>query len=110
METGITHEKVVAALDRYGLPPEGLAILTQYVSQCELDAEIEVASHPGDAKVSNRANIKANIKIGRALFVSEKTRSLGRESLEQTLGAALQREDTADLAQEIESILKGEKK
>ncbi|MEI6238242.1 MAG: hypothetical protein WCP15_01750, partial [bacterium] len=80
---------------------EAKGALNRYVDECHREADAEAQSNPESEIVSNRANIKAEIKIGALLIKSEKYRAVGIESLEQTLMATGHDDTTADLAEQI---------
>lgn len=97
---------VIESLNRLGIEdPESKELLGKYADQCQVEAESEVASDPENPVVSNRANIKADIKLARLYVQTEKYRDQTKESLDELLLAALQNESTLDLAQEIEGLL-----
>ncbi len=103
----LTEEAVIEALDAHTLnAPEALEILGKYADQCHAEADREAQADPDSALASNRANLKAEIKIAQVGLKSREYKSLAIESLEQTLMAASQDEATEDLAEQITSILK----
>ena len=102
----LTEQEVIQVLEARELnSPESLEIISKYADQCHLEADIEARANPGSAETSNRANIKAEIKIASAALKVKKYKTQVAESLEQTLLAASQSETTADLAEQIQSIL-----
>jgi NifB/MoaA-like Fe-S oxidoreductase len=86
---GISEEAVIEALDSGGIEDsEAKKLLEAFVDQCMAEAGREVATEPESAEVSNRANIKAQIKIGRLL---SKTKSYKREAAGVITGRSLGR-------------------
>ena len=104
----ILEQEVVLILDTCNVgAPEAITMLGKYVDQCHGDANEESMSNKGSAPVSNRANIKAEIKIATVYLKSQKYKEQGIESLEEALLAASQSEATADLAEQIQLLLSG---
>lgn len=99
---GVTEQQVIEALNTKGVEDaEARALLEKYVDQCHAEADMEAATDPSNPEASNRANIKADIKI--AILYSKTEKYLGQAlgSLDDALRAALQNESTHDLAEQI---------
>jgi hypothetical protein len=102
----ISEQEVIEALNTKGLEdPEAKEMLGIYVDKCHAEADAEAASDPEIPEASNRANIKAEIKIATLYSKTEKYKDIARESLEEIYMAASQLESTQDLASEIELLL-----
>lgn len=102
----LTGEAVVEILDAHEPGSlEAMEAIGKYADQCHVEADAEAAADPENPAASNRANIKAEIKIALVCMKSEKHKEAARESLEQTLLAASQDDSTADLAEQIRDIL-----
>ncbi len=98
----VSEQQLIEALNTKGAEdPEAKELLKGYVDQCHAEADREAAADPKSSDVSNRANIKADIKIVSLYSKTEKYKDYARESLEETLVAASQDESTEDLAEEI---------
>ena len=105
-EIPLTAEGVAQILDAHELnAPEDIEALGRYADQCHAEADAEAQADPESAIASNRANLKAEIKIALIYIKSKEYKSIGLESLEETLIAASQDGTTADLAEQITSIL-----
>ena len=103
----IREEDVVEALNTKGIDDqEAREMLEKYADQCHAEADAEVATDPESPETSNRANIKAEIKIAILYSKTEGYRNQARESLEDAHLAASQSESTQDLAVEIKSLIK----
>ncbi len=102
----ISEEVVIEALNTRGVEdPEAKELLDKYVNRCQTEAKAEVAADPESPVVSNRAPIKAAIKIAILYSKTERYRDYGRESLQEVLLVASQDDSTQDLVQEIEHLL-----
>ena len=80
-------------------------ILLAFVDRCHSEADAEAATDPENPVVSNRANIKAEIQIGKKYAENKRYREAAKESLITTLEAAQQNDSTQDLAEEIRGLL-----
>lgn len=101
----LVEAEVVRVINESGIESsEAMEVMSRYVDQCQTDADAEYQATPGKS-TSNRANIKAAIKIASIFLRSKEHKASGIESLQENLEAAMQGEDTADLAQEISSLL-----
>jgi len=100
------EQSVIEALNGGGIEDlRSKELLGRYADQCQAEANLEVASNPESSEASNRANIKAGIKLAILYSKTEKYKAQAREALEETLWAAQQNESTLDLAREIEELL-----
>ena len=105
-ESPLTEEKLVETLDALEPgSPEARELIGRYADQCHEEADREAAADPENPQASNRANIKAEMKIGLACLKSSRYAESARDSLWQTLEMAIQDENTADLALEIRKVL-----
>jgi len=103
---GINEQEVVNVLDSKGIEdPEVKALLEKYVDQCQAESNAEAKSDPENPEASNRANIKAQIKIAILLSKTEKYKTEAKESFEDAYNAASQNESTHDLAEQIDSLI-----
>lgn len=80
-------------------------MLLAFVDKSHSEADAEAATDPENPVISNRANIKAEIRIGMEYAKNTRHRDAARESLQATLEAALQNDSTQDLAEEIRGLL-----
>jgi hypothetical protein len=103
---GVTEQEVIDILDSKGIEAlESAQVLGRFVDSCMAEADREAAEDPDNPVVSNRANIKVQIKMG-VLF--SKTKNYKREALyyfEDALMAASQDDSTEDLAKNIEDLI-----
>ncbi len=103
----ITEEAVIEALNTKGVEnQEAREMLEKFVDQCHTEADAEAAADPENPDASNRANIKADIKIAILYSRTEKYKESARESLEDAYWAASQGESTKDLVERIEALRK----
>jgi hypothetical protein len=102
----ITEEVVIEALNSKGVEnTEAAELLAKYANQCQAEANAEAAGSPEDPLVSNRANIKADIKMAQLYAKTANYKHMAAASLQDTLLAASQDTATQDLAEEIETLL-----
>lgn len=101
----ISEQVVIEALNSYEIgDPRALELLGKFVDQCHVDADREADADQGNPVASNRANIKAEIRIARLYLKTEKYREEAIGSLEEAHNAASQDDSTQDLALEIEEL------
>lgn len=102
----IREEVVIEALNTKGAESqEARELLEKYVDQCHAEADAEAAGDPENPEASNRANIKADIKIAVLYSKTEKYKDSARESLKDAYWAASQNESTKDLVEQIEALM-----
>lgn len=102
----LSEEAVIEVLNSSGIEdPETREILEKYIDQCHTEADAEAAADPENPIASNRANIKADIRIAILYSKTEKYKNQAAESLVDALIAASQNDSTLDLVQEIEMLL-----
>lgn len=102
----VSEEVVIEVLNTRGVEdPEARELLGKYVDQCHAEADAEAAADPESAEASNRANIKAEIKIALLYSKTDKYKEQARGALEESLMAASQDPSTQDLAEQIENLL-----
>ncbi len=102
----ISKEQVVNLLNiREINDPEAVELMMKYIDQCHAEADAEALADPGNFITSNRANIKAEIKIARLYLETQKYKEQAKKSLEDARLAASQSDSTQDLVAEIEQLL-----
>lgn len=102
----ISEEYLINMLDSSDIDsPWAIEALTKYIDQCHAEADLEAAEDPGSFIASNRANIKADIKVGILLTKTEKYKDRGMEMLRDAFFTVGQHESTADLADLIKQGL-----
>jgi hypothetical protein len=102
----INEQELIGLLNLRGVEDQATkAILEKFVDQCHHEADAEVAAAPGNLEISNRANIKADIKIAILYSKTERYKNQARESFEDTYTAASQNDSTYDLAEQIEALI-----
>ena len=98
---------IIDALNSKGVEdPETKELLDKYVAGCQVEADMETAESPENQEVSNRANIKAQIKIA-TLLTKTRYKTEALESLNDAYWAASQNESTKDLAEQINALISG---
>ena len=103
----ITQEAVIESLNTKGIEDqEARDLLEKYVDQFHTEADAEAVSDPENPRASNRAKIKADIKIATLYAKTIRYKDQARESLEDAYWAASQNESTKDLIEEIDSLRK----
>ncbi|OHA62194.1 MAG: hypothetical protein A2556_01030 [Candidatus Vogelbacteria bacterium RIFOXYD2_FULL_44_9] len=101
----VSEQEVVKILNSKGLEDnEARELLVRYVDQCHVEADTEASADPESSITSNRANIKAEIKIAILYSKTENYRDLAISSLEEALMAAVQDPSTQDLAEQIKGL------
>ncbi len=116
VEALAAKEQAISALNEKGIDStEARELLGRYADLCHAEADREASLAPGDPDASNRANIRAEIRI--ALLWTEVTAESATEVagaegletawdlLEQIRQGAGQNPATADLVQEIDGHL-----
>ncbi|OHA23632.1 MAG: hypothetical protein A3G52_02685 [Candidatus Taylorbacteria bacterium RIFCSPLOWO2_12_FULL_43_20] len=99
--------EVIDRLNAVGIEDaQTLEMVNKYVDLCHAEANEEAAADPQSAEVSNRANIKAEIRIARLFLATLNYKDRAKEILQDVLEAAYQNESTLDLASEIETLLR----
>jgi len=102
----VSEAVVIEALNSKGVEDtETRELLGKYVDQCHAEADMEAAADPESSIASNRANIKAEIKIAVLYSKTDNYKEQARDALEEVYMAASQDESTQDLAQEIGDLL-----
>ena len=102
----ILEQEVIDLLNLKGVEdPETKGLLEKYVDQCHSEADAEVLSSPDTPGISNRSNIKADIKIASLYFKTERYKDYGKEALGEAYEAAIQNDSTLDLADEINRLI-----
>lgn len=102
----INEQELVNLLNLNGIEDKtAKAILEKFVDQCHHEADAEVAADPKNPEKSNRANIKAEIKIAILYSKTERYKEQARESFEDAYTAASQNDSTYDLAEQIEALV-----
>ncbi len=103
----ITEEVVIEALNTKGIEdPETKELLGKYVDQCHAEADAEALADPESHDASNRANIKADIKIAMLYSKTDRYKDQALQSLEDVRLAASQNDSTKDLVEQIEALEK----
>ena len=101
-EDNITEQEVVEALKSKGIEnQEAKDLLIRYTDQCHSESNTEAMTNPD---FSNRANIKAEIKIAE-LYLKTQYKDYAIESLNEIYQNAGQSELTKDLAVQINSLI-----
>lgn len=104
--TPISPDVVIEALRDIGIEDQEVGeLLARYAHQCQAEADTEAATHPGNPRVSNRANIRAAIKMAAIYVHSGRYADYGIESLEQLLEVASQDPEDDDLVREIKQFI-----
>ncbi len=84
---------------------EAMELLVKYIDQCHAEADVEANTDPESSRVSNRANIKADIKIASLYSKTDKYKQQALDSLDEALLASSQDDSTKDLVEEIARLI-----
>ncbi len=101
----VDEKEVIEALDEKGInDPEAKALLMRYVDQCHAEADREASADltPGS---SNRANLKAEMKITVLYSKTARYRKFAIESFRELYDAALQNETSSVLVPQILKLI-----
>ena len=102
----ITEEVLIEGLNTKGIEDqETRELLEKYVDQCHAEADAEALADPENPEASNRANIKADVKIATLYSKTDKYKDQARESLEDARWATSQNDSTQDLVKQIDALI-----
>ena len=104
-EGEVTEEVVIEALNRDLESSEAVELYNRYYNQCQADADREVAANPENPGISNRVNIKVQLRMALLYSKTKTCLEQAENDLYDVVLSASQNEATLDLAQQAKKAI-----